>query len=80
MDEYLQLQKDLVDEMRKLGAWFQYDDRLSLFWLRNNIGTFYGSANLDRVITTLDRMVELRKEGKEPKHENGKYIFGNGGW
>lgn len=71
--EYKELQKEAVDELRKLGVHFQYDDRMALFWLRNNIPKLY-TGNLDRLLDILDRLVVLRTKGLEPKHENGRYI------
>jgi hypothetical protein len=73
VDKYKELQKDVVDELRKLGVYFQYDDRLALFWLRHNIGKLYGGDHT-RLIDTIDSLVDLRAEGLEPKHEGGKYI------
>jgi hypothetical protein len=59
--------------MRKLGVYFQYDDRLALFWLRNNLVKLY-TGNFDRLLGVLDSLTLLRTQGKEPAHKDGKYL------
>jgi hypothetical protein len=74
LDEYKSLQREAIDELRKLDIYFQYDDRLNTFWLRTNLVKLYPGSNFDRLLRVLDSLTLLRTEGKEPRHENGKYL------
>jgi hypothetical protein len=69
---YLELQRQVVDKLREIGVYYAYDDRLALFWLRQNIPRLFGQK--PEIISLLDELVRIRTEGNEPFHdENGKY-------
>lgn len=72
---YLEYQKELIDKLRERGIYYTYRDRLSLFWLRSCLPSLVAHDDwLDEVIQMLDDLTVLRREGQEPKHENGVYV------
>jgi hypothetical protein len=69
---YKELQKQTVDELKKLGVHFKYEDRLALFFLRTNLTKLYG-GDQTKLLSMLDQLVEMRKNGLEPPHKDGAY-------
>lgn len=72
---YVQVQKELVDQLRERGVHYQYDDRLSPFWLSTNLPKLFPKDDwLADTLILLNMLVDLRVEGEEPAHESGKYV------
>jgi hypothetical protein len=68
---YLELQKQVVDKLRELGVYYEYDSRLAVFWLRHNVPKLYPGAS--DILPLLDALVRMRNDGLEPPSVNGKY-------
>lgn len=81
---YAETQLTIVNKLRERGIYYQYNDRLSPFWLKKCLEDIFPSRKdgvatekdvwLEDILVLLDQLVDLRTEGKEPKHENGKYL------
>jgi hypothetical protein len=78
---YEELQRQVVNQLRELGIWFEYDERIASFWLCNNLKYVAPSGvDITNVIKDLNALTIMRRDGKEPPHENGKYTnFGRTG-
>jgi hypothetical protein len=78
---YEEVQKQLIDRLRVIGVVYPYNTRLDLFWLRVHIPKVFSKtpdgelAEILKDIMNLGQMlVELRRDGKEPEHKDGRYV------
>lgn len=76
MSEYRKLHEELIDHLKELGIHHNYEDRITLAWYRHNIKFVTNDTNnLGHVIGLMDKLVKLRIDGKELKHDGrGRYL------
>lgn len=81
MMTYKEQQKLVVDYLRELGIWHEYHDRLAAFWYKLNIKYVIPGDRqhlVPGIQKELDELINMRKQGLEPHHENGEYVRGTG--
>lgn len=75
MEEYLALNRALIDRLREKGVYFSYNSRIALFWLRGALpGLEPDREWLKETIVMMDTLTKMRTEGSEPPHVNGEYV------
>jgi len=73
IDEYSATQRMLIDLLKEEGIYYSYYHRIDPFLLRTRLGELDHSEWRRDVVNLLDHLVELRKAGLEPEHEDGRY-------
>lgn len=70
---YWAVHNKLIHKLREIGIHHSFKDRLELAWYKHHIKKVTDKSVTD-IIGLLDHCIQLRIEGLEPQHKNGRYL------
>lgn len=74
MKDYMVVQDGLIDLFKVAGLHFARNYRLDLFWLWRNLDKFdFSPKERKQASDSIETLVNLRKQGLEPPHREGRY-------